>query len=665
MSKPTREQLAIIRHKGGHARVLAVAGSGKTTTLALRIQHLIEKRGENPRRIRVLTFNRLASKQFIDKLVNLGIRGKSAPFVSTFHSFAYQFVLMAMRNGLIPEGEFWLGQSEEKSRQMVLRIIKDLVKKKKVPEGHIDVEVALEAIGLWKGALIPPGRAGHRSDPYLPLVYRDFEAQRKASRAYTFDDFVPLVIEMLRTNERLSQQWCGRLSYLIVDEYQDVNFGQQTLLEFLGKGAEVMVVGDDDQTIYEWRGARPEYILEQFTHAFSDKQTKTYTLSRSFRFGSMIAECAYNAIRQNAGRMPKKLVAHNKRKKSRVVLLESTDENRVSVHHVMAVELKRLIEKENVPPSEIWVLGRMYAQLSIFESQCLATGIPYKVLGNAPFFKRSEVQKILDYLRVVLAFNEPITPQIERYFLSIANTPNRYLKRTLLVNKLKNARKKGLTLRYYLESLLDLLDPKVEKNKERTIRDLIWVLSKAHSFINASRSSNKQNKMDAGQIMKWIAKNVDYEDHFRNYYGVGEDAFERMETLRNFTDFAQSLGLAPNAFLDYMKTLNSAQGAKEEALITMTTVHKTKGLEFDYVFIPSCQEGYMPCLLDETIAIYDTKGEVQEADLSDTIERERRLFYVALTRARKSVYIGTKYPGTQKREESSLPSRFISEMQIT
>ena len=662
MSKPTREQLAIIRHSGGHARVLAVAGSGKTTTLALRIQHLIEKRRENPKRVRVLTFNRLARNQFTEILAELDIRGKNTPFVSTFHSFAYQFTQMAMRNGLRSEGEFWIGASEEKSRHLVLRIIKDLVKKGKIPEGHVDVEVALESISLWKGALIPPERAGHRHDPYLPLVYTHFEIQRKACNAYTFDDFIPLVIDLLSSDEQLKQQWCGRLDYLIVDEYQDVNFGQQTLLEFLGGGAEVMVVGDDDQTIYEWRGARPDYILERFESTFTDQPITTYTLSRSFRFGTKIAECAYNAIRRNSGRIEKKLVAHNKRKKSRVVLIESTDENRESVHHAMAIELKRLIKKKNVSPSEIWVLGRMYAQLSIFESQCLATGIPYRVLGSVPFFKRSEVQKILDYLRVVLAFDQPITSDIERYFISIANTPNRYLKRTYLVNTLRQARNDGMSVRFYLQALLEDLDSKKDKNKERVIRDLQWVLGKASSFITG-KAGGKKAKMDAGLIMKWIVINVDYEEHFRNYYGEGEDAFERMETLRNFTDFAQSLGLEPDAFLDHMATLDSRQGAKEDALITMTTVHKTKGLEFDYVFIPSCQEGYMPCLLDEHIAVYDTKGEVQEAAQSDSIESERRLFYVAVTRARNAVYIGAKYPDIQKPEEASLPSRFIKEMQ--
>ena len=280
------------------------------------------------------------------------------------------------------------------------------------------MEAALEAISLWKGALIPPERAGHHSNFYLPMVYAQFEKKRKKCNAYTFDDFVPAVVDLLLSNQQLQKRWCGRLKHLIVDEYQDVNAGQQRLIELLaGDRAEVVVVGDDDQTIYEWRGARPEFIQERFMEAFPDKEHTTYTLSRSFRFGPQLATCAYNAIRNNHNRTEKKLVAHDKRRKSKVILIEASEDNHEATHHTLANELKRLITKKKVPPSEIWVLGRMYAQLSIFESQCLATGIPYKVLGNVPFFKRAEVHKIVDYLRVVLHLDAPITPDIQRAFI--------------------------------------------------------------------------------------------------------------------------------------------------------------------------------------------------------------------------------------------------------
>ena len=668
MLRPTDEQLAVIHHTGGHARVLAVAGSGKTTTMGLRVYHLAKSQQVEARTIRVLTFNRLASQQFKAKLDLLGMRRKECPYVSTFHAFAYQFVQMALKDGFLPKGEFWIGKEEEKARMLVLRTMQELAKKQKIPEGAIDVEEAMEAISLWKGALIPPERAGHHTNKFLPLVYAQFEKKRKVSNAYTFDDFVPAVVDLLSTNNRLQKRWCGRLQQLIVDEYQDVNAGQQRLIELLaGKTADVMVVGDDDQTIYEWRGARPEFILEEFVSAFPDKQHTTYTLSRSFRFGPSLASCAYNTIRNNSKRTQKKLVAHDRRWKSEVILVESTVQNRESIHHALANELKSLIQKKKVHPSEIWVLGRMYAQLSIFESQCLATGIPYKVLGNVPFFKRAEVQKIIEYLRVVLQLDDPISPSVKQAFMSIANTPNRYLKRTMLKETLQVASREGYSIRGYLHVLLEHLEP--EKTKHRSVKNLLWVLDRAHTMLpgrqNGKKRAGKKQCSDAGSIMKWITLHVDYPAHFKDYYGEGEDAFERMETLRNFTDFAQSLNLGPQEFLQHMHSLDSRQGAPEEALITMTTVHKTKGLEFDYVFIPSCQEGYMPCLLNNEQPIFDTQGLVSPAEPSSMIENERRLFYVALTRARKAVYIGTKHPDEDQPESTSVPSRFISEMKCT
>lgn len=664
---PTKEQKAVIRHEGGHARVLAVAGSGKTTTMALRIKHLIEDRGVAPRRIRVLMFNRLANRQFQDRLTSLGITGRQAPLVSTFHSFAYQFVQKAITDGHLPAQEFWTGRQEERVRLLVLRTIQDLVKAKKIPEHSVDVETAIEAIALWKGALIPPNRAGHRSNTYLPAVYRRYERSRKACDALAYDDFIPSVLDLLSKTAALRTQWCGRAEHLIVDEYQDVNLCQQTLIERLaGSEAEVMVVGDDDQTIYEWRGARPAYILRDFETVFHGKAHATYKLTRSFRFGPGIAKYAFNTIALNRRRHKKKLVAYDRKKKSDVMLIETTDASSEAEHHAMALEVKRLIDACNVPPAEIWVLGRLYAQLSIFESQCLATGIPYRVLGAEPFFRRSEVQKLLDYLRVVLAYEAPLTASLSKAFLNIANAPNRKLQRALLIDALEAARRRGLSIKYFMQALVDEGDRNLSLKRLKAVRDLQWVLEKAHSYTKGRGGKKQRALKNAGRLLKWIALKVDYEAHFRDYYGEGEDAFERMESLRNFTDFAQSLNLESAEFLKHMETLDSTQGARPEQLITMTTIHKTKGLEFDYVFIPSCQEGYMPCLYESEVEIYDRKGLVEPLDATHPIESERRLFYVALTRARKGVYIGVKHPEVADDASSSgvsLPSRFIKEMQ--
>ena len=165
----------------------------------------------------------------------------------------------------------------------------------------IDPKVALETVGLWKASLIPPERGGHRTDPDLPLVYRRFEELRVREQALTFDDFIPEAFKIMDSHPEFQRRWTDRLDHLIVDEYQDVNYGQQQLIRLLaGNKADVMVVGDNDQTIYEWRAARPRYILEEFKRDFANKPVGAdYPLSHSFRFGPLVAQTAYNVITTN------------------------------------------------------------------------------------------------------------------------------------------------------------------------------------------------------------------------------------------------------------------------------------------------------------------------------------------------------------------------------
>ena len=288
----TDEQLSVIHHPlGQHARVLAVAGSGKSFTMACRIQHLVQDCHVPPHAIRVLMFNRLAREQFRAHLERTGLPEAQQPDVHTFHSFSFQVINTMIRLGVLPGlTQFWTGEKEELIWLIAKRAIESLERQHLIPPNEIEAEEALNAISLWKSALLPPERAGSWSMPKPQRVYAEFERMRLEKSALTFDDFIPLAIELLETNASARHRWCAPVQYLIVDEYQDVNRGQQRLLELLSHGtADVMVVGDDDQTIYEWRGARPNYILRDFEQAFNHKPHQLYRLSRSFRFGPAIA----------------------------------------------------------------------------------------------------------------------------------------------------------------------------------------------------------------------------------------------------------------------------------------------------------------------------------------------------------------------------------------
>lgn len=663
--KLTDEQRAIVEHEGGHARVLAVAGSGKTFTMGHRIAYLTQEKKVMPRRIRVLMFNRLAREQFVDRLKKLGFSEKGLPHVSTFHSFAFQFVMYLHKKGLSPKKEFWTGDNEEKRRILLHNVLDELRKERAIPpknhpDGSFDIEEVLDTIGLYKGSLIPPKNAGHKYNEFIPAIYKRYEQRRNEANALTYDDFVPAVISVLGKNEELRNQWAAKADYLIVDEYQDVNYGQQKLIEILaGKRAEVMVVGDDDQTIYEWRGARPNFIIRDFMSVFSNYPHSTYNLSCSFRFGPMIAQAAQNSILHNTNRVSKELIAFRADLESDIFLYRGATGGMTEIYRDMGQEIVRLVKRENVPPKEIWVLGRMYAQFVGLEIMLLTFKVPYRVLGNKPFFERSEIKKLLSYLNLGGYLDKRVSKSGAKEFLDILNYPNRMISRKRLNDPLERAvaqKSSWADLLAWMVSDRGEEELDLDYEQRENLRSLIGLIQYISRCANAPSG---ENTTIAGLLEK-IVKTTGLNTHFENYYGKGEASFERKSMIDGFIQFASTLNLGVREFIQFISKLDPTKGAPEDQLITLSTVHRTKGLEFDYVFIPSCIEGFMPSLIGSVTAIYDKKHPKREDEASLAIENERRLFYVALTRARKATYIATIKP--DEVNGNILPSRFLEEI---
>lgn len=657
--EPTAEQRAIIEHSGGHARVLAVAGSGKTFTMGQRIAYLVNEKQVNPNRIRALMFNRLAKEQFVDRLLQLGFHDKGLPYVTTFHGFAYQFVNYLIKQNRFPKKRFWIGEEEERGRLLLHKVIRSLRKEgdlppANAPEGSFDIEEVMETIGLYKGALIPPGRAGHRFNEFIPVIYKKYEEERVKANAMTFDDFIPTVIYALENDATLKAQWSAKLDYLIVDEYQDVNYGQQRLVEILaGDRAEVMVVGDDDQTIYEWRGARPNYILRDFMTEFSNKPHTTYRLSYSFRFGPIIAQAAQNSIIHNTNRESKDIIAFDQKRQSDIFLLPGRPESMSIIYREMAQEIIRLVKRQGIRPSEIWVLGRMYSQLVGLEMTLLTLKVPYKVLGGKPFYERSEIRKLMNYLKVSISLDQPIKKGSGKDFLSILNYPNRKISNSSFQTVIERAIAQNSTWNDLFTWLLGndgQSSMEFSGNQFNALKELIDLL----------RITQRGMGNPVGVLLKRIVEVSGLEAHFDNYYGQREASLERKSMIEGFLAFASNLKLPVAEFTEYLRKLDPTRGAPNEQLIILSTVHKTKGLEFEYIFIPACIEGFMPCLISSPTTIFDKKNPGRESEASLNIENERRLFYVALTRAKKAAYIATIIP--DNKQNGLLPSRFLDEI---
>ena len=643
MRKLTPEQEEVVHHPiGHHARVLAVAGSGKSTTLAYRIQYLVDSNQTHSSKILVLMYNSMARKQFIGHLEKVGLPTNQQPSVHTFHSFSYLVINEAIKAGLLSsKTQFWLAEKAEYIWVCLKRVIGDLEKARRVMPDTIDPEQAMQAISLWKGSLTPPHHAGSSTHVHLQLVYQGFEEFRQSQEALTYDDFIPTAIDILENNPSFYRRFCGSIQHLIVDEYQDVNLGQQTLIELLaGEQADVMVVGDDDQTIYEWRGARPNYILKDFATIFNAKPVLDYRLSRSFRFGPVIAQCAANVIACNVLRVPKPLIAFQPDKTGFIQLfngaLDSSKE--------LADQVQIIGKDMQIPAREIVVLARMYAQMDGLEAEFLARGIPYKVDGQEPFFKRKEINALLDYIRLANNLNEPMDEDMGKCLINIANKPSRMLSRAVLERLVSTARFRRLTPLAVLERACD--DPSLGLSK--------WQSKPVYALLDVLDGLQSRLNREASESLSWLVDKLDYLAYFQKYYGNGETADEKANAVTHFIEHVATLNTNTLALLAQLARLDTTQGKPDDELILFTTIFRTKGLEFDYVVIPQCDENLLPYLKGEQMDIHDTHGRNREAAMSSAIENERRLFYVGITRARKGVIIGT----------ASVPSRFLQEIQL-
>ncbi len=656
----TEEQQQVIAHPDNcHGKVLAVAGSGKTTTMAYRIRHLIRERGVKAHQIQVLMFNRLASTQFQDTLAAAGLPADQHPPVNTFHSYAYRLI-----NTL--GYQMWTGKTEDLADLCLLRARGSVRRRLLLDEADIDLDMARQAIGLWKGALIPPDRAGYRGDHAAGYVavYEEYEKARQRTNAITYDDFVPLAITRLEASPQLRQEKADSVRYLIVDEYQDVNLGQQRLIEILaGGGADLMVVGDDDQTIYEWRGARSDYILGEFETTFTNKPHRVYKLTRSFRFGYCIAQTGYNVIQHNSHRLDKHLISSSPGSQSDVTLILDSGEPGGYANRSLTEEIIALVRTKGVAPIDIRVLARTHAQLFALQTELFLKQVPFQVIDRSPFLQTGESRALLNYVRVAASMHQPLSVAVRQQFLTIYSKPSRYLRRQEVEDMLETGAREG----WVLDALLTHTVHDETKFQGGSARGNLMQLQTVLQVLQGKLHAEPK----AGPLLAWVDATIGFRQHYEDYYGPGESSLTRMKAVEHFIRYAHETGLGWQAFLDHVDNADTTQGQPDEACLKMMTIHRAKGLEFDYVVIPDCQEGYLPVIGSNDDPTYDTQAPRRTPKAAEWIENERRLFYVAATRAKKELFIGT--PQLQSggptrsqaaRTQSAKSSRFLEEMEL-
>ncbi len=610
MEEMNSAQREAITATEGPVVVLAGAGAGKTRVIAHRILHIIKK-GIDPRQILAITFTNKAAGEMRERIVSLVRKERGAmevPFVSTFHSLGLLIIKEHYRE---------LGFKRRPSiydRADSLRAVKAALKERGVLEA-MEPRGVLGRISRKKGEGITVDvfteQAGNSYDQTISAIWRMYEHTLREDTAVDFDDLICLPVRFLEENPSVCATYQARWKYIHVDEYQDTNTTQARLTQLLvGKEENICVVGDIDQTIYSWRGAQIKNLLS-FEKTFPN--AVFVLLEENYRSTKIILAAANEIIEKNMFRREKNLYTRNA-EGEKILLYQGFTETEEA--QFVAETIASLI-KQGRKPQECAVLYRANFQSRALEEVLLQWNIPYQVLGTR-FFERKEVKDVLSYIR---ASQGGTTQDLIR----VANTPTRGIGKVTLMKMLSKQ-----------ESQL----PSGTQQKIGQFYNLLTRIKEATESLPPS------------QVVQFVCTHSGLEVLFKKDHVEGQ---EHLENVRELVSLAARydhypIGEGLELFLESVSLSSDQDELKEEKnVVRLMTVHAAKGLEFPFVFITGLEEGLFP---------YERNGE-GGADQ----EEERRLMYVALTRARERVFLSyVSYRTTFGATLATLPSQFLSDI---
>lgn len=610
------QQKQAVLHKDGPLLIIAGAGAGKTKTITHRILNLI-KTGVAPENILAVTFTNKAAKEMKDRVrdllekdneINLPISVESHPFISTFHSLGVH---------ILKENSHLLNTTRHFKifdRNDSLTAVKDALKKADLDPKQFEPRKILSVISKQKGNVTTLYEYEESTgNSYFPrivaTVWREYEKILNSEKAYDFDDLLLKTVILLEKNKKVLERYQNIWKYIHIDEYQDTNKVQCKLANLLvGKLGNVCVVGDVDQNIYSWRGADIENLLD-FENKY--KNTKTLLLEENYRSTKNILLASNSVIKKNKKRKEKNLFTKNEdgEKLSLFCAL-----NEIQEAQFIALKSKELIES-GVAPKEIAILYRANFQSRVLEEIFLSLGVPYQVLG-VRFFERKEVKNVLAYLQAAL--NPKSFSGIKR----IINVPPRGIGK--------------VTFLKIVEGRVDELNV----SARRKVADFRVLLKEISDIALRAKPS---------ETIKFIIKKTGLEDALK---GGSEEDLERLENIKELVTLASRYDKLSaregieNLLEDAALATDQDELKEEKNEVRLMTVHSSKGLEFEYVIISGLEDGLFP---------HNSLSDEKKDD-----EEERRLFYVALTRAKKKVFLTYASVRTIFGSQTvSIPSEFI------
>jgi len=633
----TSDQRAVVHHRGGPAAVLAVPGAGKTTAVAHRVRFLVEERGVPPGRILVSSFNRATVRGLETRLEALGIRGVEA---RTLHGLGHAVLRRAGKLG----GRGSSPSPQTAAHRLARQALRDRADAHDQHPRDLDVTVqeVVDRVAAWKQQLayVSPSEAPvpsdardclQRVDPEneaLVDLFRRFETHRQQTGWWTYADMLRDGWAALARDDALREQMQNAYAHVIVDEFQDVSRAQYHLLDLLtAPDRNYLVVGDDDQSIYQWRGADPSYL-----RSFADRyEGEEYWMQASFRVPAGPLVLANAVIAGNEGRRDKRM--HLTRGFTGTVTRLDGDDPTV-VADRMAEEVVRLRSETDLTLADVAILVRTYDQTPPIEQALTARTLPYRIRGREPFYRRRPAQTLLQYLywavledrRRRQGFANPTAAR--RYadrFSTIINRPTRYVARSRVDRIARRARETG-------QSVLTLL----ERHRSRMPDD---TAGHVDDFLRVTGRLVDRIHAPPGEVLTELVEALDYETVIRDGSATAVRGDLQVRTVRALLRLTESYSSAP-ALLRGVQSLAAEHDADApSAELDIRSIHRAKGTEWPVVFVPDCNDGILPLAPE-------SPGDRSEAE-------ERRLFYVALTRTRHRLYLGVT--------DDRSPSRFLEE----
>jgi len=627
-------QLDAVMHKDGPALIIAGPGSGKTRVITSRIAWLINNEKIPIQEIAALTFTNKAANEMKNRIFHmLDIPPiKFLPNIGTFHSFC-AYLIRENHNILNLDKSFAIYDSYDQTA-VIKRTLDELNLDTKLYKPRVVLSIISGAKSKIQN---PETYQKNISTAYAKNIYEIYKIYQQKliqSNALDFDDLLMKTFEMLNSNQKISNIYQSKYKYLLIDEFQDTNLIQYSIAKLIAnKTNNIFVVGDPDQSIYSWRNADITNILN-FKSDYN--KSKIIYLNKNYRSSQNIIDASQSVISENATNYSRQITSVNE-KGNLIISIESYDENEEA--EIISREINSIISSDKIQLKDIAIMYRTNAQSRAFEHYLSSLQIPYQLVGGTRFYQRQEIKDIIAYLRLNLNLHDDTS------LLRIINIPTRGIGKSTVDKIILYANQSNISV-FDAATILSNINEDVEISKilssgpKKNVKNFLHLITDIN---------NKSKTFSVEEIITYIIDKTNYKNYLLGSLTNPEERLENIEELvssiNNFESENEEDKI--NLFLESVSLINDVDHLNDEQdKLTLITLHQSKGLEFDSVFLTGLEDGTLPHVLS-----FESDSEMEE---------ERRLMYVGITRAKRRLYLSRVFKrGGWGKSEVKEPSRFL------